>query len=387
MGLNCGPEDRIRWCQSFPKIRSLSNQNWMSLEAGNASSGCSFERSRAGGRDQNNLLKQAQEYLASIQSQGEQARLEQQRAQWPTNKAKSNWRNSGTLRSFEVRIGNRCDPVSQEELESLTEQLAEIELQKKNLNRDIETMKSDKDVLQQKVQNLQEQLAELRLQQTEWFEPTKLWANRCSSLGRNDLPVGSRRASVAIADWTRRCPSSNSRCGAASQSIGTGPNQENGLGTRVIQKRFELDDLEGQAEDVAEQMEQARKKNEEWIRQQAKAEATREKHADRLNKLLTQITDLIHAKLWPSQRAGQTCWNLAAAENQLKSIEKILRLLVRSMWMRSSSTMRWRALWFPFQPAWGCLGCEKHASVTINDMNDEVKERFKSTFEAIQWIL
>ena len=31
----------------------------------------------------------------------------------------------------------------------------------------------------------------------------------------------------------------------------------------VIRKRFELDDLEGQAEDVAEQMEQARKKNEE----------------------------------------------------------------------------------------------------------------------------
>ena len=28
----------------------------------------------------------------------------------------------------------------------------------------------------------------------------------------------------------------------------------------VIRKRFELDDLEGQAEDVAEQMEQARKK-------------------------------------------------------------------------------------------------------------------------------
>ena len=54
----------------------------------------------------------------------------------------------------------------------------------------------------------------------------------------------------------------------------------------VIRKRFELDDLEGQAEDVAEQMEQARKKNEEWIRQQAKAEATREKHADRLNKLI-----------------------------------------------------------------------------------------------------
>ena len=60
----------------------------------------------------------------------------------------------------------------------------------------------------------------------------------------------------------------------------------------VIRKRFELDDLEGQAEDVAEQMEQARKKktksgfvNKPRLKRHVKT------HADRLNKLLTQITD------------------------------------------------------------------------------------------------
>ena len=73
------------------------------------------------------------------------------------------------LEALKSELATDATQSLQEELESLTEQLAEIELQKENLNRDIETMKSDKDVLQQKVQNLQEQLAELRLQQTEWL--------------------------------------------------------------------------------------------------------------------------------------------------------------------------------------------------------------------------
>lgn len=106
-------------------------------------------------------------------------------------------------------------------------------------------------------------------------EPTKLWVNRCSSLGRNDLSVGSRRASVAIADWTRRGSSSDSGCGAASQSIGTGPSRKRTWNKELFEQQAGWFGRPGRRY-VAEQMEQARKKNEEWIRQQAKAEATRE---------------------------------------------------------------------------------------------------------------
>ncbi len=73
--------------------------------------------------------------------------------------------------------------------------------------------------------------------------------------------------------------------------------------------------------------------NEEWIRQQAKAEATREKHADRLNKLPTQITD-DPCKAWSAKEKANLLKTLQQL-NQLKSIEKILRHLVQSMWMRS----------------------------------------------------
>ena len=59
-----------------------------------------------------------------------------------------------SLEALKSELATDATQSLQEELESLTEQLAEIELQKENLNRDIETMKSDKDVLQQKVQKM-----------------------------------------------------------------------------------------------------------------------------------------------------------------------------------------------------------------------------------------
>ncbi len=60
-----------------------------------------------------NLLQAgARDTWILFKSQGEQARLEQQQAELAATKPRATERNSGTLRSFEVRIGNRCDPVS-----------------------------------------------------------------------------------------------------------------------------------------------------------------------------------------------------------------------------------------------------------------------------------
>ena len=58
----------------------------------------------------------------------------------------------------------------------------------------------------------------------------------------------------------------------------------------LIRKQFELDDIEGQLDDIASHLEQARQQNEEWIRKQTRAEATKEKIADRL-RYLQRSTD------------------------------------------------------------------------------------------------
>ena len=188
-------------------------------------------------------------------------------------------------------------------------------------------MKSDKDVLQQKVQNLQEQLAELRLQQTEYKSQQSYEQTDARRLEEtiSRLEVEEHQLQLLIEQGEAQVQTVDVE--QLANQLAQAQAKKTDLEQGVIRKRFELDDLEGQAEDVAEQMEQARKKNEEWIRQQAKAEATREKHADRLNKLLTQITDEFMQSFDQAKEQAKPVENLAAAENQLKSIEKDIKAL------------------------------------------------------------
>lgn len=333
-----------------------------------------------------NLLKQAQEYLASIQSQGEQARLEQQRAQLAYQQSQEQLKEiQELLEALKSELATDATQSLQEELESLTEQLAEIELQKENLNRDIETMKSDKDVLQQKVQNLQEQLAALRLQQTEYKSQQSYEQTDARRLEEtiSQLEVEEHQLQLLIEQGEAQVQTVDVE--QLANQLAQAQAKKTDLEQGVIRKRFELDDLEGQAEDVAEQMEQARKKNEEWIRQQAKAEATREKHADRLNKLLTQITDEFMQSFDQAKEQAKPVENLAAAENQLKSIEKDIKALgpVNVDAIGQYDEVKGRFDFLSSQRE-DVLAAKNMLLSTINDMNDEVKERFKSTFEAIR---
>ena len=59
----------------------------------------------------------------------------------------------------------------------------------------------------------------------------------------------------------------------------------------LIRKQFELDDIEGQLDDIASHLDQARQQNEEWIRKQTRAEAKKEKVSERLRHLQSQLTD------------------------------------------------------------------------------------------------
>ena len=77
--------------------------------------------------------------------------------------------------------------------------------------------------------------------------------------------------------------------------------------------------------------------------------------------------------------------NLVAAENQLKSIEKDIKALgpVNVDAIEQYDEVKGRFDFLSSQRE-DVLAAKNMLLSTINDMNDEVKERFKSTFEAIR---
>ncbi len=121
-------------------------------------------------------------------------------------------------------------------------------------------MKSDKDVLQQKVQYLQEQLAELRLQQTEYKSQQSYEQTDARRLEEtiSRLEVEEHQLQLLIEQGEAQVQTVDVE--QLANQLAQAQAKKTDLEQGVIRKRFELDDLEGQAEDVAEQMEQARKK-------------------------------------------------------------------------------------------------------------------------------
>ena len=153
----------------------------------------------------------------------------------------------------------------------------------------------------------------------------------------------------------------------------------------MIRKQFELEDLEGQSEDVSGHMEQARRQNEEWIRQQAKAESNRDRLADKLNKLMLALTDEFKMSFEEASKQANELENLAQSEQALKDLEKAIKALgpVNIDAIEQYDEVKTRFDFLSGQRE-DVLAAKNLLLETINDMNDEVKERFKSTFEAIR---
>ncbi len=179
-----------------PKIRSLQPE-LDSFETGNASSdACLREAYEVETKD--NLLKQVQEYLASIQT-GWASASEQQRAHY-TNKVKSNWKKFRNSLALKSELATDATQSLQEEQEALTEHWQKLSFKRKTWTVILKLWSRTK--MSPKGTNLQEHWQTCDFNRRN-VRANKLWAKQMLNAWRNDLPSWSRRASVAIADWTR----------------------------------------------------------------------------------------------------------------------------------------------------------------------------------------
>ena len=161
--------------------------------------------------------------------------------------------------------------------------------------------------------------------------------------------------------------------------------QKTNLQQGLIRKQFELDDIEGQLDDIASHLDQARQQNEEWIRKQTRAEAKKEKVSERLRHLQSQLTDQYQISYTEALEKAHELENLNLAEQEVKDLEKAIRSLgpVNLEAIDQYEEVHNRLDFLNSQRD-DILSAKNLLLETITEMNDEVKERFKSTFEAIR---
>ena len=326
------------------------------------------------------------ERLEAIKSQGEQARIQEQGLYLAYQQTNQQVEELETLWKLQEEELNRLSEGDwQADKEKCQERLATIASEKQNLEAEIEEIKSNKNAIQERYQNLQEQISQARLLKSELQGQKRYEVTDIERLGKelDNLDIEQEEIQRLLQEKVDNLEKVDTDL--LSQQAEEAKTQKTNLQQGLIRKQFELDDIEGQLDDIASHLDQARQQNEEWIRKQTRAEAKKEKVSERLRYLQAQLTDQYQISYNEALEKAHELENLNLAEQEVKDLEKAIRSLgpVNLDAIDQYEEVHNRLDFLNSQRD-DILSAKNLLLETITEMNDEVKERFKSTFEAIR---
>lgn len=346
------------------------------------------------------LLRQEEENLKSIQealntlsqtletikSQGEQARIQEQGLYLAYQQTSQQVEELETLLELqEKELNNLRGGDWQTEKEKCQERLAVIATEKQKLESEIEEIKSNKNAIQERYQNLQEKISQERLLKTEMIGRKRYEVADIERINKEleYLDIEQEEIERLLQEKVDNLEKVDTELLTKQEEEAKSQKEEIQQG--LIRKQFELDDIEGQLDDIASHLEQARQQNEELIRKQTRAEAAKEKITDRLRYLQGQLTEEYQISYTEAIEQANPLEDLAIAEQKVKDLEKSIRSLgpVNLDAIEQFDGVHERLEFLNTQRD-DILSAKSLLLETITEMNDEVKERFKSTFEAIR---
>ena len=324
--------------------------------------------------------------LETIKSQGEQARIEEQGLYLAYQQTCQQVEELETLLELqEKELNNLRGGDWQTEKEKCQERLAVISTEKQKLESEIEEIKSNKNAIQERYQNLQDKLSQERLLKTEMIGRKRYEVADIERINKELEYIDMEQEEIErlLQEKVDNLEKVDTELLAKQEREAKSQKEEIQQG--LIRKQFELDDIEGQLDDIASHLEQARQQNEEWIRKQTRAEATKEKITDRLRYLQGQLTEEYQISYTEALEQANPLEDLAVAEQEVKDLEKSIRSLgpVNLDAIEQFDEVHERLEFLNSQRD-DILSAKNLLLETITEMNDEVKERFKSTFEAIR---
>ena len=336
--------------------------------------------------DLHTQLSQANSLLEEIKVSGEEARLAEQKAQMAYEQTHKQVEDLSELLALQEReLSREVLPDMAEQKEKLVNRLVEIEQEKSETEAEIEQIKSDKDAVQARLDKLTARLSELRLARTELTGHQRYVQTDLTRLSNEKSELDKEISTLQFLMEQKEETASKVDIAVLEEQLTQAEQEKTALNQANIRCQFELDDLEGQAEDLTSHLEQARQQNEDLIRSQAKAEAEKDKIADVLRRLLTNLTDDYQISFDEASKQARPLENLTVSETKVKDSEKAIRALgpVNLDAVEQFEEVSQRLHFLNTQRD-DVLSAKNLLLETIEEMNDEVKDRFKSTFEAIR---
>lgn len=331
-------------------------------------------------------LDQTREALETIKAEGEEARLNQQSARIHQEQAEN------SLVQLSAQYDLQMSQVSPTILTELEEAAAKEEVNVQALNekklaldQQINQVRDNRDSIQESLQKLQTQKGQLTLEQAELTSQLRFEQTDLRRL-QEEKVVADKEISLLEDMIDQKLEAlEDTSIEILEEQLQAASDKQNQTNQILIRLKFELEDIDGQFEDLEERLQQARTKNDDLIRKQAKLEADCEQAGDKLRTLLGNLTEHFKLSFEAAQSQAKEVENLAVAEQSLKDLERAIRALgpVNLDAIEQYDEVNNR-LTFLNEQRTDILSARDLLLDTIHEMNDEVKERFKVTFEAIR---
>ncbi|MBM7317877.1 chromosome segregation protein SMC [Streptococcus suis] len=331
-------------------------------------------------------LDQTREALETIKAEGEEARLNQQSARIHQEQAENR------LAQLSAQYDLQMSQVSPTILTELEEAAAKEEVNVQALNekklaldQQINQVRDNRDSIQESLQKLQTQKGQLTLEQAELTSQLRFEQTDLRRL-QEEKVVADKEISLLEDMIDQKLEAlEDTSIEILEEQLQAASDKQNQTNQILIRLKFELEDIDGQFEDLEERLQQARTKNDDLIRKQAKLEADCEQAGDKLRTLLGNLTEHFRLSFEAAQSQAKEVENLAVAEQSLKDLERAIRALgpVNLDAIEQYDEVNNRLTFLNEQRA-DILSARDLLLDTIHEMDDEVKERFKVTFEAIR---
>lgn len=328
--------------------------------------------------------KQAQ--LEEFKTRGEQARLAEQKANLFYQQVKERFEDASAL----LEVLDTNDKTSQlaknqDEKLILEEKLVELAKQKEKLNLDIDDIKSNKDAIADKKNQIMEDLSQKRLKERDLLNEQRFERSNLESLVNR---IQSKQDHISqqedlltlhvSQEHIDQLPSLETKLVKLAES-------KQGVEERLVQLRFENEDYAALLEELEDSLTKLQFQNEDFIRKQTKLEAEVEQVSDRLRSHAKALVEDFQMTLEDAQKDCRAVEDANLAKENLKQLQKKIKQLgpINLDAIEQYDEVAERLEFLNTQKA--DLNRAKDMLLgTIGNMDNEVKARFKVTFEAIR---
>lgn len=330
--------------------------------------------------------KALQKALEDLKIDGENARLQEQRLGLEYQQALSDVeKNQVLVDSFKQGSQGSEGANLQTKSEQLKAELAQIASKREAINDRIEAIKEDKDALGQQKQALLDRQSELQLKERD-LQAELRFAKTESNRLQTDLSELTKESDSLKAllnnqfdeDQTDRLPQLQAQHKEAVQ-------RKDDLEQALVRAKIQVQDYEGQLEDLEERLAKAGNRNEDLIRQQTRLEERESQISQSLRKFATQLAEDYQMTLEAAKGQVTPLENVEQTRQNLQSLERSIKALgpVNVEAIAQFEEVKQRLDFLNGQKD-DLLEAKGLLLNTINDLDGEVKSRFKATFEAIR---